>query len=171
MGVDPLLLIFPVLFLLLSAAALVIGFTAPYGRRALTVVGGALLLAGSGLELLLTFASSSIHEAVSSLNGGRTASIALNVLAGVSDLLWATGLLLVALAAVRRRPRPRAAAGPPAAHGAPYGGHPGAHPAGPQRPGPQPGGPGQGGPGGPQAPGPRPGGPGRPGPRPPHTPS
>ncbi|MGQ4268568.1 hypothetical protein [Nocardiopsis changdeensis] len=167
MGFNPLFLVFPVVSLLLSLAALVIGFTAPYGRRALTAVGGGLLLVGSGLLLLLTFASASIHEAVSALNGGRTASIVLDVLGGLSDFLWATGLLLVAVAATKRRPRPRAV---PAPH-APYGVPQGAHQAGPQgAPAPQAGprpAPPQGGP---QGPGPRPGGPGQDGPRPPHTP-
>lgn len=150
MGAAPLFLVFPVL---LALAALVTGFAAPYGRRALTVTGGALLLAGSGLALVFVFASGSIYEVASSLNGGRTGFIVLDVFQAVGDFLWATGLLLVALAATRRRPRPRPAQGPPAYQGAP--GHPGAHGAphgGPQR------GPWQGGPP-----------PGGPGPRPPHS--
>lgn len=169
MDVNPLLLIFPVLSLLLSVAALVIGFTAPYGRRALTAVGGGLLLVSSGLGLLLVFASGPIYEAASSLNGGRTASIVLEVIDGATGVFWATGLLLVALAATRRRAR--ATAGPPAAYGTPQGVPRGDHPGAPQA-GPQPGGPGQVGLRGPQPQGPRPqpGGPGQPGPRPPHTP-
>ncbi|MEU0488502.1 hypothetical protein ABZ249_04690 [Nocardiopsis sp. NPDC006139] len=177
MGFNPLFLVFPVVSLLLSLAALVIGFTAPYGRRALTAVGGGLLLVGSGLTLVLILGGGSIHEAVSALNGGRTASIVLDVLGGLSDFLWATGLLLVAVAATKRRPRPRAV---PAPH-APYGVPQGAHQAGPHQGGPHQAGP-QGAPaphagprtgppqGGPQGPGPRPGGPGQDGPRPPHTP-
>ncbi|MGW9348879.1 hypothetical protein SAMN05421803_11119 [Nocardiopsis flavescens] len=159
MGAAPLFLVFPVLSVLLALAALVTGFAAPYGRRALTVTGGALLLAGSGLALVFVFASGSIYEVASSLNGGRTGFIVLDVFQAVGDFLWATGLLLVALAATRRRPRPRPVQGPPAYRGAPgHPGHPGAHGAphgGPQR------GPWQGGP--------PPGGPGHPGPRPPHT--
>ncbi|MFL1378077.1 hypothetical protein [Nocardiopsis protaetiae] len=169
MGVNPLFLVFPLLSLVLSLAALVIGFTAPHGRRALTSIGGGLLLVGSGLVLVLMFGNASIHEAVSALNGGRTGNIVLGVIRGVADFFWATGLLLVALAATRRRPRPRAVpAGAPthAAYGAPHGAHQGAPQAGPQRPGPQ-GGPGHGGPG---YGGPRQPGPGHPGPRPPHTP-
>jgi hypothetical protein len=178
-GVNPLFLVFPVISVILSLAALVIGFTAPYGRRALTSIGGGLLLVGSGLVLLLMFTNASIHGVASSLNGGRTASIVLDVLWGLSDFLWATGLLLVALAATKRRPRPRAVPAP-AAHGAPQA----PHRAGPQRPGPQGGplpgrpgptgpqesGPYRGGPTGPRGPGPHPDGPGQPGPRPPHTP-
>ncbi|WP_051049606.1 hypothetical protein [Nocardiopsis ganjiahuensis] len=184
MAPDPILLIGTVLLLIAGAAALFTGFTAPRGRRGLTCSGGALLVAAAVLSLTLALASAPIYETVSGLNGGRTAFIVLNVLNRIDDLLWAVGLLLVALAATKRLSAPRATPGPPVPSGphGPYGhrahGHQAPYaqqgPHGAPRPGPRQGGPQYPGPRPPQqqgplpSPGAAPRPPQQPGPRPPH---
>ncbi|OOC55840.1 MULTISPECIES: hypothetical protein [Nocardiopsis] len=113
----------PVLSALLGAAGLACCFAAPRGRRALTGVGGGLVLFASAVRLVLVLLYQPTESLLSGLFGGRTAGMAVDGLDYFAHSLFATGLLLLVLGATRRPPRVRA---PRPAH----------VPAGPYPPGP-----------------------------------
>ncbi|WP_241480150.1 hypothetical protein [Nocardiopsis halotolerans] len=113
----------PILFALLGAAGLVCGFVAPRGRRALTGIGGGLILFASVLNLVLVALFPRIEAWLDTLFGGRTVGMVIDGLNYAAYPVFATGLLLLVFGATRRPPHARA---PRPAH----------VPAGPYPPGP-----------------------------------
>jgi small-conductance mechanosensitive channel len=108
-------LIGPLLLLLVGLFALVCCFAAAPGRRALTGLGAAALLASSVLALLDRFLFERLRELVAD---PESSSLVTNASYHLSALLLGAGMVLLALAATRRTSR----AGPPPSAGPPFGG-------------------------------------------------
>ncbi|WP_435108739.1 hypothetical protein [Nocardiopsis synnemataformans] len=113
----------PALALLLGSAGLLCGFVAPKGRRALTGVGGGLILFASAVSLVIVVLFLPVESLLGDLFGGRTTFLVIDGLNYFCHALSATGLLLLVFGATRRPPRARTP-------------RPGYAPAGPYPPGP-----------------------------------
>lgn len=119
----------PVLLAVLGIAALICGFVAPKGRRALTGIGGGLILFASVLNLVPVLLYQPFDSLLSGAFGGRTAGMVIDGLHYFDRALFATGLLLLVFGATRRPPRvrtPRPAHAPAHAPAGPYPPGPGA---------------------------------------------
>ncbi|MEV2274723.1 hypothetical protein AB0I72_03980 [Nocardiopsis sp. NPDC049922] len=120
------LLVSPALFVLLGIGGIVLGRTAPAGRRALSVTAGALLLVSGFVDLVMWLASTPINDVLWNVFGGPTAYTVINSVFYVTYALAGAGLIVLAFAATRRAPKP-------AVHPVPSAPHP---PQGPYGPGP-----------------------------------
>jgi hypothetical protein len=111
------LIIVNVLLVLAGVGGVVCSFVAPVGRKALTGIASALVLAAGVVFLLLWL--SPFYETLSSLTDWRIAGTIMNVVEYGFTLGLSVGLVLLAFAATRRLPQPR----PRSTSHQPYGPH------------------------------------------------
>jgi hypothetical protein len=111
------LIIGNVLLILAGVGGVACSFAAPVGRKALTGIGSALVLAGGIVFLLLWF--SPLYETLAGLTDWRVAGIVVAVVEYGFTVGLGVGLVLLAFAATRRLPRP----GPRPTPHQPYGPH------------------------------------------------
>ncbi|MFE3461039.1 hypothetical protein ACFXKD_26145 [Nocardiopsis aegyptia] len=98
-----------VLLVLTGIGGMVCSFTAPAGRKALTGIGSALVLAAGLLFVVLPLTAHIIHGALAGMMGGLTAQYLIDAVDYIFTVGLGTGLILLALAATKRLsgPTPR----------------------------------------------------------------